>query len=247
MIFIAQPKKQHLAQPETKVIPIKSFIYYTPKLTKPAVTIANEPQVKVTPVETPKTEKTQDEKQQAQDRQHPLSHNDVKKVAEPISPSAENDKLTSPPATITSILPTDKTRVASSQPSALPKQVKKKPDSITQLENLRSKLNQRATSNIDNPYQSYQAPSIFNTNAKSVPHSVPLRDEEKEREKRTKNMGAGIAITKGENGGCSITQDLSVYGLSEGSSKQFFNCGESKFDKSFREHMKKVKAKIGKN
>jgi hypothetical protein len=74
-----------------------------------------------------------------------------------------------------------------------------------------------------------------------------LKDEEKEREKNTKNMGAGIAITKGDDGRCSVTQDMSAYGLSEGSSVQFFSCGESKFDKSFREHMKAVKEKLGKN
>jgi hypothetical protein len=58
-------------------------------------------------------------------------------------------------------------------------------------------------------------------------------------------MGPGIAITKGDDGRCSITQDLNAYGLSEGSSRQFFSCGESKFDKIFREHMEKVKVKLG--
>jgi len=113
-----------------------------------------------------------------------------------------------------------------------------------QLQRLRSKLNPNSVSNTDNPYQSDQPPSIFNTDVKTVPHSVPLKDKAKIRDKNTKNMGAGITITQGDDGRCSITQDLSAYGLNEGSSRQFFSCGESTFDKSFREHMKKVKVKL---
>ena len=80
-----------------------------------------------------------------------------------------------------------------------------------------------------------------------MPHSVPVKDAEKQRKANTQDMGAGIAITKGDNGICSIQQDMRAYGLTEGSSRQFFACGESKHDKSFRQHMKKVKAKFGKN
>jgi len=247
MIFIAQPTKQHLAQPETKVIPIKSFIYYAPKLAKPEVMIADQQQVNTTPVESPQTEKALKKKQQTKENQKTASNNDIKKVTKLPKLSADNNKFPPLPEIATSTLPTNDKSVASTQTPPAPKPKKRKLDSFTQLQNLRSKLNQRAASNVDNPYQDYQAPSIFNTNVKSVPHSVPLRDEEKEREKRTKNMGSGIAITKGEDGVCSITQDMSAYGLSEGSSRQFFSCGESKFDKNFREHMKKVKAKIGKN
>lgn len=125
-------------------------------------------------------------------------------------------------------------------------QKQKKIDIYTQRQTLRSKLNRSAYNAVDSPYQRYQQPSAFNTNAKSVPNSVPIKDDEKEGKKNTQQMGSGISTTKGDDGVCSITQDMSVYGLSEGSSTQYFNCGESSFNKSFREHMKKVRMKLDK-
>lgn len=242
IIFIAQPKKQLLVKPVAKVVPIKSFIYYAPKLTEPAATVTDELQVKATPLASAETEKTFEKKQQEQQKK---PGNDAKEVVKLPELSADNNKLDHSSKTVISTVQAEKKSVFSPQPPPRPKPIKRKLDSFTQLQNLRSKLNQSASNNADNPYQRYQEPSVFNTNVKPVPHSTPLRDEENEREKRTKNMGAGIAITKGEDGGCEIKQDLSVYGLSEGSSIQKFRCGESKFDKSFREHMKKVKVKLG--
>lgn len=119
-------------------------------------------------------------------------------------------------------------------------------DSFSQLQQLRSKLNRNATLPSNHQYQTYQQPSIFNRKNKVVPKSIPLLDPEKEREKNTHTMGAGIAIEKNDNGTCAITQDMSAYGLDNGSSTQYFNCGESKFDKSFRLHMKNVQKKISK-
>jgi hypothetical protein len=245
IIFIAQPKKQHSVQSLAKVVPIKSFIYYAPKLAEPVATVTDEPRVETTPPAIIETKKSPEKKHQEQPKeQQNLFDKDAEKATKL---ATDSSKLNHSTETVITTLPAEKKPAFSSQPPPLPKPMKRKLDSFTQLQNLRSKLNQRAINNADNPYRNYQAPSAFNTENKSVPHSVPLKDEEKERKKRTKNMGAGIAITKGEDGRCSITQDLSVYGLSEGSSTQFFACGESKFDQSFRAHMKKVKAKIGKN
>ncbi|MGB1263907.1 MAG: hypothetical protein ACPG52_13445, partial [Cognaticolwellia sp.] len=159
-----------------------------------------------------------------------------KPLTKAIEPHAKNiDKLPNAPANKTPIKPV---------PTPAPE--RKKLDSFTQLQRLRSQLNQSASKLSDNPYQRYQAPSTFNNGAKSVPHSVPVKDEDKQRQANTQTMGAGVAMTKGDNGICTVTQDMSVYGLNEGSSTQFFSCGESKFDKNFRQHMQKVNAKLGK-
>lgn len=205
-------------KPITQKKAIKSFLYFSPKAPKP-IEVVIEEKTLVNVVQTKKPI---------------IKKSDEKTIEKPQIKQQEIEpkKATNLPIAV----------VKNPEPSPSPKKL----DSFTKLQRLRSKLNRSSIAPIDNPYQRYQSPSVFNTQSKTVPHSVPLKDEEKERQKNTKNMGAGIAITKNDDGTCSITQDMSLYGLSEGSSTQYFNCGESKFDKSFREHMKKVKTKLGK-
>ena len=235
---MTQSNKKSRVKVVTKNAPIESFIYYAPKL----------PQAEIKPVEiTPSAQKMSMESLPSKNK----VANEIIKVKKLKSKTTE--KITQKPSIKTKNIDTikatelPKTPPKSLQSEALPTPSTGKIDSFKQLQKLRSRLSQSAANNADIPNQDYQAPSIFNTKVKLVPHSSPLKDEEKERAKNTKKIGGGIAITKGDDGRCSITQDMSVYGLSEGSSTQFFSCGESKFDKSFREHMKKVKAKIGKN
>jgi hypothetical protein len=235
VILITQSNKPIIVKSTSNKPPIKSFIYYAPDLEK---TKQNTVKEKL------------DEKKLIT-KASPDTIKNLKKVTiKKISTSAHTKKvieiktIQSFEDQISKVIESPESPPKTSKP--LPEPAQRKLDSFIQLQKLRSKLNNSSIPNTNNPYQSYQPPSVFNTNTKSVPHSVPLKDEEKEREKNTKNMGAGIEITKGDDGTCSITQDMSAYGLSEGSSTQYFSCGESKFDKSFREHMKKVKNKLGK-
>ena len=237
LIILTQATKPKTVQPNTKNIAIESYIYYAPKIAKAPKNQSDEKAIA-------DTVKNNEQEKSTTPVTKTIKHN----------PQLEHVSLATPPldtssTEVTATLPAKPPQVDVTKVPSLPtpKPTHQKLDSFTQLQRLRSKLNTAATIGTDNPYQKYQPPSVFNKTVKSVPHSVPLKDEEKEREKRTKNMGSGTAINKGEDGNCSITQDLSVYGLSEGSSKQYFSCGESKFDKSFRVHMKKVKAKLGKN
>tara|TARA_R110002124_G_scaffold73248_2_gene196551 strand:+ start:62453 stop:63241 length:789 start_codon:yes stop_codon:yes gene_type:complete len=240
LLLLTRSTKQITIQPISKNTAIKSYIYYAPKITKAPLNESEEPTI----IKEPVTPKNQQEQQTnntgvtATENDNPqLDKNGLKTAPREASESYDSSSqdITLPPIDL-----------AVPMPPPTPKPVDRKLDSFTQLQRLRSKLNNNAAINTDNPYQKYQPPSVFNKTVESVPHSIPLKDEEKARENRTKNMAAGIAITKGEDGRCSITQDLSVYGLSEGSSTQFFACGESKFDKNFREHMKKVNTKMGK-
>ncbi len=239
MIVLTQSTAKPKFKENKKKVAIKSFLYRAPKIEKPIEKIPDMQPIQ----EEVQQKKPEQEKQEVpKDKLHKKIEN-VEKNAKPTA-TLESEMNTSKipeasilPALIEQPLP---------QPQHPPKLPRKRLDSFTQLQKLRSKLNRSAIAPTDNPYQGYQPPSVFNSNSKTVPHSVPLKDEEKEREKNTKNIGAGIAITKGDDGTCSITQDMGVYGLSEGSSTQFFSCGESKFDKSFREHMKKVTTRLGK-
>ncbi len=240
-MFVTPSGKQKIVKSPSNNAPIKSFIYYAPKLDKTELkAIKTKPLAKEILIEDLPAAKKDHENAKTKHASKPK--NTEKFIDKALDKALEkpfND-------TISKVIELPKVRPKTSQPKPLPEPTPRKLDSFMQLQRLRSKLNQNSVSNTDNPYQSEQPPSIFNTDVKTVPHSVPLKDEVQIREKNTKNMGAGIAITKGDDGRCSITQDLSAYGLSEGSSTQFFSCGESKFDKSFREHMKKVKVKLGK-
>jgi hypothetical protein len=62
-------------------------------------------------------------------------------------------------------------------------------------------------------------------------------------EKNTLKMSDNISITKHDNGTCIIEREQFLGSPVEGSTSAFA-CGESKFDKSFREHMRKVQNKI---
>ena len=240
-IILVTAKNQQLSVPEIEKTAIKSFLYYAPK---------NTPQV---PIST--TENSQAEKENDPIIAEPsLSPKDNEAVASKGVQAAEDmpekiEKTLSDKdgSVVTTAIDLPKATATMPQPSPEPAPTKRKLDSFTQLQRLRNKLNQNSSTSTHNPNQNYQPASIFNNNnIKSVPHSSPVKDEEQERAKNTKDMGAGIAITKLDDGTCSVTQDMTAYGLSEGSSTQYFSCGESKFDKSFREHMKKVKAKLGK-
>ena len=235
VLLITQSTEQKAIKPAKQNTAIKSFIYYAPNLA-----MVEQSTIEATPLTTiikaPASKKKEQTKHQAKVEVKP--ENKPRVILPPLDQNAID---------VSKVIKSPKNSIKTSQPKPLPIPTDRKLDSFTQLQRLRSKLNQRAAAKIDSPYQRYQAPSIFNSDIKSVPHSVPLKDEEQEREKNTKNIGAGIAITKGDDGRCSVTQDMSAYGLSEGSSTQYFSCGETKFNSSFREHMKKVKNKLGKN
>lgn len=252
LILLNQSNLKSPVQNVSKNPPIKSFIYYAPTPLKTTAQLGKENLERK-----PKNEVESKSQALSNDKFsfNPIDKNSDKlhdKVLDKINQknlippalSSFNSAKEQVKAKANKTLPD--TIKLSSTPLPIPTPKNEKLDSFTQLQRLRSKLNKSTEKALDNPYQREQPPSIFNSITKSVPRSMPLKNEEETRKKNTKNMGAGIAITKGEDGRCSVTQDLSAYGLSEGSSTQFFSCGESKFDRSFREHMKAVKAKLGK-
>ena len=254
LIFITHSHKEKSIKKINKSPPIKSFLYYAPNLTT-AQTHQNKQKPIEKLIEKPKRSEADHNKQEVLITEEPIANKpSINKPAidladkNTVTPLHKTIKKSSISSTTNNTITLPKaSNTEPDSPLPLPAPSNKKLDSFTQLQRLRSKLNKGSAPTVDNPYQHDQPPSIFNATTKTVPHSVPLKDEEKVREQNTKNMGAGIAITKGDDGRCSVTQDMSAYGLSEGSSVQFFSCGESKFDKSFREHMKAVKEKLGKN
>ena len=115
--------------------------------------------------------------------------------------------------------------------------------SYKQLDNLRNSINKKIIEQGVSDFQQFRSPSVMHGDQIPVPHSTEQLTPEQEREKRTTRMSDDISITKYDNGICTIEREQFLGSPVEGSSSAFA-CGESKFDKSFREHMQKVRDKI---
>jgi len=129
-----------------------------------------------------------------------------------------------------------------------PKSITKKAAQATfssykQLDSLRNSINKKIIEQAVSDFQQFRSPSVMHGDQIPVPHSSEQLTPEQEREKRTTRMSNDISITKYDNGICTIEREQFLGSPVEGSSSAFA-CGESKFDKNFREHMQKVRDKI---
>ena len=112
-----------------------------------------------------------------------------------------------------------------------------------QLDNLRRTINEKMMADELSELQQFRSLSLMHSQQESIPHSVIPLTPEQEREIKTTRMSDDISITKHDNGICTIERKQMLGSPIEGSSSAFA-CGESKFDKSFREHIKKVQEKL---
>lgn len=114
--------------------------------------------------------------------------------------------------------------------------------SYDRLSHLRNKLdNQHRQQAFSNLTQKRSA-SIMDGEPIPVPKTiVPLSLEQKHK-LNTSSSHVG-SITKNDNGTCTIYREQ-ILGSPVEATVSSFACGESKFDKNFREHMQKVKAKL---
>lgn len=111
-----------------------------------------------------------------------------------------------------------------------------------QLNKLRNSINQQMLEQDFQQYQAVRSHSKMHAQPFPVPHSEIQLTPEQIKEKNTSNYGGG-SITKLDNGLCIIKRDQFIGSPVEASTSAF-SCGESKFDASFREHMKKVQEKL---
>lgn len=117
---------------------------------------------------------------------------------------------------------------------------------LDQLKQLQNELDEKSIEQAVAEFRQFRSASVMTGKQIPVPHSVPLKNAEREREKNTTNYADGVSIVKHIDGKCSVETDLGSVGIEGVTSIQYFSCGESKFDKSFRHHMKKVLGKLGK-
>jgi hypothetical protein len=116
-----------------------------------------------------------------------------------------------------------------------------------QIEKLRSKINRQSISQYALPERRSNTGSPLHGEPTLVPHSKKALTREEKLKAATLETGPNSQIIKGDNGNCTVINDLSSVGMEGIKSVQGFNCGENKFDRSFREHMNKVRRKLGKN
>ena len=110
------------------------------------------------------------------------------------------------------------------------------------LSKLRNTIDNQIVAEEMQQFQAVRSASVMHKAPKTVPHTfVPLTSEQKI-EKNTIKMDDSISIIKGDDGTCTIIREA-FPGSPVPASVSSFACGESKFDKSFREHMARVRAK----
>lgn len=124
------------------------------------------------------------------------------------------------------------------------KPIQRKFSALKQLGNLKNKVNQDIFAQEYATQNRAKSPSVMHAAPNTVPHSTQHLTKEQKDKNNTANYSGSISTTKYDNGNCMVEQDLSSVGIEGVKSQQWFECGESKFDKSFREHMKRVQRKL---
>ena len=115
-----------------------------------------------------------------------------------------------------------------------------------QLNNLQKNLKNKMIEQESYRYSQKKSASILDGAPSLVPHSTKQFTADEIKKQTSQQMSSDILITKGDDGRCTIERDLTAVGIEGVKSVEGFNCGKSKFDKSFQEHMEKVLKKLGK-
>jgi len=114
--------------------------------------------------------------------------------------------------------------------------------SYDRLSRLRNKLNNQQRDQAFEELTQQRSVSIMDGEPFPVPKTTVPLTLEQQYEKNTSKSHVG-SITKNDNGTCTIHREQ-ILGSPVEATTSSFACGESKFDKSFREHMQKVQAKL---
>lgn len=130
----------------------------------------------------------------------------------------------------------------SSQTGQLPRNF----SAFGQLNKLQNKLKNKIIEQESYRYSQKKSASVLDGTPNLVPHSTKQLNDDEIKENNSQQISSDILITKGDDGRCTIERDLTAVGIEGVKSVEGFNCGKSKFDKSFQEHMKKVLKKLGK-
>ncbi len=218
------PKK--IKQVKPKVTTIKSFLYKKPKKS----IVSKLPQLKKS-----------EHKTQANSAVNETANASVKKIT---APAKKTQPAFEKPATKTIMRTIDTTQVTQSDSAAKSAKpaVKASTSNYDRLSRLRNRVQKQQREQAFNELTQQRSLDIMRANPLAVPHAtVPLTREQKyQQNTSTSHVGS---ITKNDNGTCTIHREQ-ILGSPVEATTSTFACGESKFDKNFREHMQKVQAKL---
>lgn len=218
LIYSANKQPKTLKQDKTKFTSIKSFLYTAPKITK----------AKKVPLKKIIVIKDFAEKVVAEIK--PAKKTAAKKVvAEKLASEQKSSKQAAAKS------PETKNKVPGVSQGSF--------SSYDRLSRLRTKLDRQQRQQAFAELTQKRSDSIMHGEPFPVPKSfVPLTTEQKYKQNTsTSHVGS---ITKNDNGTCTIYREQMLGSPVEATTASFA-CGESKFDKSFREHMQKVQVKLG--
>jgi len=219
LIFGAEQTPKTIKQDRPKVTLIKSFLYSAPKK------IAAK---KVLPKKVTIDKDVADTK--------PAKKPASKKIAAKMAASKQMN--TKRPTQVTNAVKSDtnttKNKVSGTSRRSF--------SSYDRLSRLRNKLDKQQREQAFADLTQQRSVSIMDGEQFPVPKTiVPLTREQKYIQNTSKSHVG--SITKNDNGTCTIHREQ-IYGSPVEATTSYFGCGESKFDKSFREHMQKVQAKL---
>jgi len=227
LFFIAEQQQPKQVEITNKAI--KSYLYKMPNklvIVEPK-TVKQEPEEVKEPEKIKIEKKTEELKQESANQTVSKKENNLK-----VSESSKVSSLTK-----------SKSKSKSKSKTTTKKAVQANFSSYKQLDSLRNSINKRIIEQGASDFQQFRSPSVMHGDQIPVPHSNVQLTPEQEREKKITRMSDDISITKYDNGLCTVERKQFLGSPIEGSTSAFA-CGESKFDKSFREHMQKVQDKI---
>jgi len=239
LIYSSINSPKTIKQVKPKVTSIKSFLYKAPKIIAKKV-VVNKPTTKAAQqakkIDTLPA-KSVPEALQKQSRKEIHKTTPSKQITKPTPAQIEAIKKPRD-VTASKIQPAKKTSIDLRGNNSLSNF-----SSYDRLSHLRQELNQQQRDKAFAELTQKRSASVMDAEQIPVPKSlVPLTREQKYQQNTSKSHVG--SITKNDNGTCTIHREQMLGSPVEATTSSFA-CGENKFDKSFREHMQKVQAKLG--
>ena len=240
LIYGAIDSPKVIKQEQPKVTVIKSFLYSAPKIItvkKVAKKVITTEQI-VTEI---KSQKKITSQQIATKK--PTDNSPSKVVAkrlpnQPVTMPVTTPMNKAPPTQVTNAVKsetvTTTNKVAGANRGGF--------SSYDRLSRLRKKLDQQQRNQAFAEFTQKRSATIMDGDPLPVPKTLVPLTVDQQHKLNTSNSHVG-SITKHDNGTCTIQREQ-ILGSPVAATTSYFACGESKFDKSFREHMQKVQAKL---
>lgn len=231
LIYGATQQPKIIKQDKPKIKSIKSFLYSAPKK------IVNKPSTIPKNTDERKTPQKLEQKQAAASESvstEPPKTVIKKPPAVPVNKSASKPLSTQITNAVKSETVTTKNKVSGAS--------RGKFSSYDRLSKLREKLGNQQRDQAFTELTQPRSNSVMDAEPFPVPKTIVPLTVEQQKKLNTSSSHVG-SITKNDNGTCTIYREQ-MLGSPVHATTASFACGESKFDKSFREHMEKVQAKF---